>query len=84
MNKRELKKERLDLEYHGETQSANAFLILLTTGILGFMGTFMWRMEHKLFLYGVAITLTVSLIGSFLYRRSVKRMKDILDEIENI
>lgn len=40
MDKSELKKNRLDLEYHGEAQKANAFLILLTTGILAFIGTF--------------------------------------------
>lgn len=84
MNKAQLKKNKLDLEYHGEAQKANAFLILLTTGILAFIGTFIWLKDNELFYYGIFIIITVLIIGGLLYWKSSKRMKEILNEIENI
>ena len=84
MNKEEqLKKNKLDLEYHSETQKANALLILLTTGILAFFGTFVW-LKNNQFYYGLSITLAVSIIGFKFYKKSSKRMKEILDEIEKV
>ncbi len=84
MDKQQLRKNRLDLEYHGEAQKANAFLILVTTGILAFIGTFLWLTENKLFYVGIAITFIVSFMGGKLYRKSSKRMGEILNEIENV
>lgn len=84
MDKKQLKKNRLDLEYHGESQKANAFLILLTTGILGFFGTFIWLMDNELIYYGIATTLVIMISGLLFYRKSSNRMREILDEIEEI
>lgn len=82
MDKIGLRKNRLDLEYNGETQKANAFLILLTTGVLSFIGTFIWLKENKL--YGIIITALIIVIGSLFYWRSYRRMKEILYEVENV
>lgn len=82
MDKQQLIKNRLDLEYHGEAQKTNAYLILLTTGILGFLGTFIWLKENKVF--GFVVTILILVIGGFLYKRSNDRMKEILEEIEKI
>lgn len=82
MDKLNYKKNRLDLEYHGETQKVNAFLILLTTGVLSFIGNFIWVKDGRI--YGFFITTIVIIIGSFFYFRSHKRMKIILYEIENL
>ena len=84
MDKEQLKKNRLDLEYHGESQKANAFLILLTTGILAFLGTFIWLNDNNAFYLGIPIALIVSFIGALFYRKSSKRMGEILNEIENV
>lgn len=84
MDKQQLRKNRLDLEYHGEAQKANAFLILLTTGILAFLGTFVWLNDSTLFGYGLMITAFVAAAGIILYLKSTTRMEEILNEIERI
>ena len=84
MDKKQFKKNRLDLEYHGEAQKVNAFLILLTTGILGFFGTFIWLREKGVFYYGILITIFIFVFGLSFYRKSSKRMKEILDEVEKL
>lgn len=84
MNRQELKKNRLDLEYHGEAQKRNAFLILLTTGLVGFIGTFIWLRDTNLFLIGVAIALAIFGFGYVLYINTSRKMKEILEAVENI
>ncbi len=84
MDKKQLRKNRLDLEYHGQAQQANAFLILLTTGVLGFLGTFIWLHETDLLYWGIIITIIFSGIGIYFYVRNHHRMKEILNEIERI
>lgn len=83
-DRRKLKKNRLDLEFQGEAQKANAFLILLTTGILAFLGTFIWLRDSRSFYLGIIITAIASITGWLFYNKSSKRMKEILDEIENL
>ncbi len=84
MEKLQLRKNRLDLEYQGEAQKTNAYLILLTTGILGFAGTFVWLRDEKFFYLGTVVMLFVLGLGALLYRKSSRRMKEILDEIEQL
>lgn len=83
MDKSQLKKNRLDLEYHGESQKANAWLLLLTTGVLSFLGTFIW-LEGRVFYYGCIIALIAFIIGGLFYFKCSQRMKQILEEIESI
>ncbi|MFH1073422.1 MAG: hypothetical protein V1743_08395 [Nanoarchaeota archaeon] len=84
MDKAQLRKNRLDLEYHGESQKANAYLILLTTGLLTFIGTFIWLTSSVPFYFGISIALIVSFIGVMLYKSTHDRMETILEEIEKI
>ena len=84
MDKKQLKKNKLDLEYHGESQKRNALLILLTTGSLAFIGSFIWLRETTTFILGLVIILVISLISSWYYYKSTKRMEIILEEIEHI
>lgn len=84
MDKSQLYKNCLDLEFHGESQKANAFLILLTTGILGFLGTFLWLKEKQLFLIGILIASIVVALGILFYTKSSRRMKEIIGEIKEI
>lgn len=83
-DKKQAKKNRLDLEYHGESQKRNAMLILLTTGILGFIGIFVWLGKTSLFYYGAFIIILAATLGFLGYRKTTKRMKEILLEIEDI
>ena len=82
MEKVQLRKNRLDLEFHGETQKVNAYLILLTTGVLGFTGTFIWIKDGEAFYAGIIMTFLVVVVGFLFYWQSSQRMKEILDEIE--
>lgn len=84
IEKRQLRKNKLDLEYHSETQKTNAFLILLTTGMLAFLGTFLWSTKTTMVYYGMTITIVAAVCGAGFYMKSSKRMKEILSEIENI
>ena len=83
-DKKQAKKNRLDLEYHGEAQKRNATLILLTTGTLGFIGTFIWLKEKNFLYLGVLIASVIIFFGVQNYRKITKRMKNILTEIENL
>ncbi|MBS3175581.1 hypothetical protein J4440_06895 [Candidatus Woesearchaeota archaeon] len=62
MNRLELKKNTLDLQYTAELQKANALLVLLTIGILGFIGTFIW-LKNDLLIIGIIIALVITSIG---------------------
>lgn len=84
MDKIQLKKNKLDLEYHGEAQKMNAFLILLTTGLIGFIASFIWLVNTKMFYTGVFLTFLILFIGLILYKKTSKRMKEILTEIEKL
>ena len=84
MDKQHLLKNRLDLEYHGEAQKTNAFLILLTTGLLGFIGTFMWVKDNNIIYFGFLITITIFIFGLIFFIKSNRRMKEILEEKEKI
>ncbi len=84
MNKKQLQKNVLDLEYHGEAQKINAYLILLTTGVVGFLGTFIWLRDEEMFYAGIIVTILLFVIGILLYRRSAQRMQEILREVQNL
>ena len=84
IDKTEAKKNSLNLEFHAESQKSNALLILLTTGILTFIGTFIWLRDNTLFGYGIVITLVIFILSAIFYYRTISRMKEILNEVENI
>lgn len=84
IDKTEAKKNRLDLEFHAESQKSNAFLIFITTGILTFIGTFIWFKDSSSFIYGIVITLLIFIFSAIFYYRTISRMKEILSEIENL
>lgn len=83
MNK-QLKKNKLDLEYHKNTQILNAVFIFLTTGILGFMGSFIFLGERNKLLLGMGISSIIIILGFFIYKKINKKLEYILKEIEKI
>lgn len=84
MSNKNFKKNKLDLEYHGESQKLNAFLILITAGLLTFISAFLFLRDNKIFYYGLAISLIVFVAGLIFYKKSSKRMGEILSEIEEL
>lgn len=83
MDRQELKKNRLDLEFHSESQKANAVLILLTTGVLGFIGNFVF-LKGTSFILGIYVISFISSFGAYFYYRISRRMKTILNKIESL
>ena len=84
MDKLTLRKNRLDLEYHGESQKVNAILILLTTGILAFIGNFIFLRDNQLFYFGAFFTSIIFIISLITYKKKIRRMNNILNEVENL
>ena len=84
MNKKELIKNKYDLEYHGESSKANVYLTLSTLGVSGFIGTFLFLKNNEGFILGLILTFIIFILGIIMYRKKSKRMTEILSEIENI
>ena len=82
MDKKQIKKNVLDLRYQFESQKINAILIICSVGILAFIGTFIWYRERLYF--GIGISIMVVLISIFLYVRTKRKMQNILIDIENL
>ncbi|HLD04686.1 MAG TPA: hypothetical protein VJG90_03115 [Candidatus Nanoarchaeia archaeon] len=82
MEKIQLEKNRLDLLFHKRLQEQNALLILATTGVLTFIGTFVWnRPDFKI---GLLITLSIWIISAIWYFHTTKGMQDILNQLRNL
>lgn len=84
MSRKDLVKNRLDLEYHSESLKASIYLILLTIGFLSFIGSFLFLRDNKLLISGLIITLSIFIFALIIYRKTSKRMREILLEIENL
>ena len=82
MDKKQIKKNVLDVRYQFESQKINAILIICSVGILAFIGTFIWYRERLYF--GIGISIMVVLISIFLYVRTKRKMQNILIDIENL
>lgn len=85
MDKRQLEKNKLDLEYHKYTQILNAILIFATTGLLGFIGSFIFLVEEvgRLFI-GLSISIIVLVFSYGLYRKIDKKLQDISKKMDKI
>lgn len=84
MNSEQIKKNKLDLEYHKYSQMLNAVFILLTTGVLGFLGSLIiLNDKNKLFL-GLGISAFVFIIGLSLLMRINDKLNEILNKTDNL
>lgn len=82
MDRIRLKKNRLDLVYHRRSQHQNAVLILATTGLLTFVGTFLWNEGDKT--AGFLITLFIFTVSALWYKKIDKDLHAISEEIEHL
>lgn len=82
MDRKQIKKNVLDLRYNFESQKINAIILIGSIGILAFLGTFIWYGE-RLFL-GLGISIFVIAISIVSYIIIKKRMDKILDDVRNL
>lgn len=82
--KKAIKKNKLDLEYHKYIQIFNSFYILLTTGVLGFIGSFIFLDEGNKLFIGFGISALVVIIGIISIKRINKKLELILNEINDL
>ncbi len=79
---KEFEKNRLDLAYRRQLSYLNAVLLLATTGLLSFIGTFIWNKDF--ITYGFIILIIISLISIFWYKKINDTLKNISLEIKNL
>ncbi len=81
MDKTELKKNKLDLEYKFESQKALLFLTVGTISLLGFVATMMSIGKYTITAILGFVILIISLV---LYKRKEKKLKNLLKKIEKL
>ncbi len=84
MNKKEFIKNKLDLEYHSLSLESGIYLTLSTLGILSFISSFIFLKDNNSLTIGLILAFIVFSVALVLYQRRYKRMKSILNEIENL
>jgi len=82
MDKKGLEKNVLDLRFNLQSQLMNVSLIMLTGGLLAFLGTFVWYKERIFF--GIAISVIITLISLITYFSSKRNIEGIFKEIRNL
>ena len=80
----QIKKNKWDLEYNKNTQILNAVFIFLTTGILGFIGSFIFLEDKNKLTTGLVISAIIILIGYAFYKKINKKLDSIIKEIEDL
>ena len=85
MDKKQIKKNKLDLEYHKLTQILNSILTLMITSALGFLGsyTFLLNDKNKLAVGLIISTLILIIIYGVVLKINQK-LDLIIDEIEKL
>ena len=82
MSKEKLQKNVLDLAYHRQLSHLNAVLLLVTIGILSFIGTFIWKREFLT--QGFILTVVILLVSYIFYKRIDKKIKEISNQIKKL
>ena len=80
----EIEKNKLDLRYQAQLQSFNAYLIAITTGVIGFAGTFIWFPDRKTVLIGSTLSFFAILGFFFLIQKTRKQMNSIMNELDSL
>ena len=78
----QIEKNVLDLEYHRQSQLINAIVIFGTTGLISFIGTFIWKRE--LLFQGALIAAFVVAVCFLSYRNLDNNLKKISEKLENL
>ena len=73
--KSKFEKNRLDLAYRKQLTYLNAIVLLATTGILSFIGTFIWNKDYLI--YGFLLMIIIWVIAYFFFKKIDKNIKNI-------
>ncbi|MBI2507324.1 hypothetical protein HYV89_00030 [Candidatus Woesearchaeota archaeon] len=84
MDKGQLKKNKLDLEYQKYLQMINGVLIFATTGLLGFIGSFVLTDSPKKLLIGTFASFIVIICSVLFYKRINYHLANISNQILHI
>lgn len=82
MDSKQIDKNILDLEYSHELQTYGAVLIAMTTGILGFFGTFIWSPSNMG--VGIAIIAFFETVLIAWLIKVKKRMRNIINKLNGL
>ena len=80
--KSKFEKNRLDLAYRKQLTYLNAIVLLATTGILYFIGTFIWNKDYLI--YGFLLMIIIWVIAYFFFKKIDKNIKNISGKIKNL
>ncbi len=80
--KSKFEKNRLDLAYRKQLTYLNAIVLLATTGILSFIGTFIWNKDYLI--YGFLLMIIIWVIAYFFFKKIDKNIKNISGKIKNL
>ncbi|RLG16221.1 hypothetical protein DRN69_01395 [Candidatus Pacearchaeota archaeon] len=84
MDKQQIKKNKLDLEYHKLTQIFNSVLTITITGIFGFIGSFIFLEDKNKLAFGLTLSAVILILIYGVCNKIDKKLNQILKEIENI
>ena len=82
MNKKEVRKNLLDLRYKKHLQIQNVTLLLGTISVIPLIISFIWYKERLIL--GFILTLIIGFISYIWYKKSDKRLNNILNRIKDI
>ena len=79
MEKIQIEKNKLDLEFSRYSQLLKGVFIFATTGLIGFIGSFVWSEDLDKLLIGVFISVII-MVGSFTYYKKINYKLDKISE----
>ena len=82
MDKNVLETNILDLKHQFQIEKIKVSLTLMTVGVLGFIGTFIWYVNRIIF--GITISLILVLIALFIYSNAKGKINEIILDIEKL
>ncbi|MBS3154908.1 hypothetical protein J4404_00225 [Candidatus Woesearchaeota archaeon] len=82
MDKKDIKKNILDLEYKKYLQMLNISLILGTTGLIPFLISFVWYKDRVIF--GLSITAAIMALAYIWYKITEEKLEEISKKIEEL
>lgn len=81
INRKELEKNKIDMEYRFEAQKANIYLTLGTITVLGFIGALLIAGEKTL---AIILGLGVFIAALILYFNAKRNLKEILKRLDKL
>jgi len=84
MDLKEIKRNRLDLEYKKYLQVLNGLFLILTSGAFGIISSIIYLKDSRKIRLGLSVSAIVLMILFILIRNLDERLNEVLEEIENI